>query len=75
MAHGVDNPELAARYWHVVEEVATQGDQAVQNAVHVSLIEWFAYGDADEQAALRDAAALQGPETKALVAYFLVPRE
>lgn len=75
MAHGVDNPELAARYWRVVEELATQGDQAVQNAVHVSLIEWFAWGAADEQAALRDATALQGPETKALVAYFLVPPE
>jgi hypothetical protein len=40
MERAAHDPELAARYWRVVEELATEGDQAVENAVHVSLIEW-----------------------------------
>jgi hypothetical protein len=39
----------------------------------VSLIEWFAWGDEREQAALVDAGALQGPQTKAIRAYYLLP--
>ena len=73
MAHGVDDPDVAARFWRVVEELAAHGDQAVENAVHVSLIEWFAWGDDTEQAALVSAGALQGPKTKAIRAYYLLP--
>jgi hypothetical protein len=73
MERGAHDPELAARYWRVVEELATEGDQAVENAVHVSLIEWFAWGEEREQAALVNAGALQGPKTKAIRAYYLLP--
>lgn len=73
MERGTHDPELAARYWRVVEELATEGDQAVENAVHVSLIEWFALGDERELAALVDAGPLQGPQTKAIRAYYLLP--
>jgi hypothetical protein len=59
--------DLAARFWRVVEELACTGDDGVQNAVHVSLIEWFAWGDDAEQAALAEAAPLQGPATRAMV--------
>jgi hypothetical protein len=61
------DPELAARFWRVVEELAVTGDQEVENAIHVSLIEWFAWGDDDEVAALIDAASLQGRATWAMV--------
>lgn len=59
--------DLAARYWRAVEELASTGDEGVQNAVHVSLVEWFAWGDDAEQAALAEAARLQGPATRAMV--------
>jgi hypothetical protein len=48
-------------HWQVVEDMAANGDQLVENAVRVSLIEWFAWGDEHEPAVLRDARPLQGP--------------
>ena len=45
MEHGLaERPELAQRYWSVVEDLAARGDEYVTNAVGVSLIEWFAWG-------------------------------
>jgi hypothetical protein len=75
MRHGLRNRELAARFWQVVEELAADGDQAVENAVWVSLIEWFAWGDDDEKAALVETGPLQGPKTKAIRACYLLPDE
>lgn len=75
MRHGLRNGELARRFWQVVEELAGQGDQAVENAIWVSLIEWFAWGDEEENAALVEAGPLQGPKTKAVRAYYLLPDE
>jgi hypothetical protein len=74
MSLGRRDTEIAARFWGVVEEMAEQGDEAVQNAVHVSLIEWFAWGDATEQAALLDASALHGDATTAMVRQYLPVR-
>ena len=75
MRHGLRDTELAARFWQVVKELAAEGEQAVENAVWVSLIEWFAWGDDDEKAALVEAGPLQGPKTKAIRAYYLLPDE
>jgi hypothetical protein len=73
MREGRRDDELAARFWRVVEELASQGDEEVENAVWVSLIEWFAWGDDEEKAALVEAGRLQGPQTKAIRAYYLIP--
>lgn len=67
MARVRADPDLAEAYWSAVERLASEGDSAVVNAVHASLIEWFAFGDADEKAALFDAAPMQGPATQAIV--------
>jgi hypothetical protein len=58
--------DLRRRYWRVVEELAANGDDGVNNAVHVSLIEWFAWGSPEEVRALDDARELQGPATRAI---------
>src|SRR6202042_3618621 len=52
---------LAHTYWAAVERLATNGDETVRNAVHASLIEWFAYGDECEKAALAEATSAHGP--------------
>jgi hypothetical protein len=62
-----DQPDLVQRYWSLVEELASRGDDYVKEAVHSSLIEYFAWGNESEQAALRNAEPLQGPATKAIV--------
>jgi hypothetical protein len=54
----------------VIERLASEGDEAVKNAVQVSLVEWFASGDHDEKRALVDAAGLQGPATAAIVRHY-----
>jgi hypothetical protein len=56
----------------VVEQLGAQGDAAVKDTVWASLIEWFGLGEPDEQAALRDAASLQGPATKRIVAQYVL---
>lgn len=73
MERGVTSSDVARRLWEAVEEMAATGDQAVENAVWVSLIEWFAHGDDTEKAALVDAGPLQGPKTMAIRAYYLLP--
>ena len=70
-----EQPDPAERYWAVVEELAAHGDEYVQDAVSVSLIEYFAWGTEDEQAALRDAEPLQGPATTSMVAAYDAHRE
>lgn len=67
MAGARHDQELARRFWRVIEEIASNADQGVDNAVHVSLIEWFAWGDEDEQAALSEAEPLQGPAIWSMV--------
>jgi hypothetical protein len=70
MERGRRDHDLAARYWRVVEELAAEGGDEVENAVWVSLIEWFAHGSPAEQRALVDADPLQGPKTKAIRAHY-----
>lgn len=70
MESGGQNPKLAARYWSVVEELAATGDEAVENAVWVSLVEWFAWGSDDERSALRSARPLLGPATVRIAAHY-----
>lgn len=67
MAHGLGDAELAARFWRTVEDLAANGNQYVAEAVHTSLVEWFAWGDDAEQGALREAESMQRPETRAMV--------
>jgi hypothetical protein len=67
MAEVRPRPALARTYWSAVERLASEGDEAVRNAVHASLIEWFAWGDQDEKDALAEAAEAQGPATAALL--------
>jgi hypothetical protein len=59
----------------VVEELAAHGDPDVENAVWVSLIESFAWGDDEEKSALVTAGPRQGPKTKAIRAYYLLPEK
>lgn len=59
--------EMARRFWMSVDWMAIKGDQYVENAVGVSLIEWFAWGSKEEQQVLLDAAPLQGSHTRAIV--------
>lgn len=67
MGRARSDQELAARFWRVVEELASYGDDEVKNAIHVSLIQWFACGDEDEQAALMEAEPHQGRATWVMV--------
>lgn len=67
MADVRENPDLVATYWSVVERLARDGDEAVTNAVHASLIEWFALGSHEEQQALYGAAGHQGPATAKII--------
>jgi hypothetical protein len=71
MEHGKRDKDLSVRFWQVIEELAANGDDGVENAVHVSLVEWFAWGSKAEQAALTEAEHLQGPATSAMVRAYL----
>jgi hypothetical protein len=68
--HALSVPKLAARYWAAVETLAAEGDEDVKNAVHVSLIEWFAWGDEQESRALRNSVSALRPATRAMAAHF-----
>lgn len=59
--------DLSRRYWMAVEKLASEGDDDVENAVGVSLIEWFAWGDEGERAALIAAQDWHGPATRNMV--------
>lgn len=62
------DPELARRYWMTVERMAMEGDDFVTNALGVSLIESFAWGDENQKAALREAMPRFGPEPQSIAA-------
>jgi hypothetical protein len=70
MAVARHDDDLRRRYWEVVEQLASSEGQYVDNAVHTSLIEWFAWGDEDEKNALVTAYPLLGRETRRMVSYF-----
>lgn len=57
------NEEVERRYWAVVEQLAVHGDDGVENAVGVSLIEHFS-SDPSSQARFRNARRFQGPATR-----------
>ena len=67
MAHGLDDAELRRRFWMTVERLAASGDDYVENALGVSLVEWFAWGSEREKQGLRDAMPLHGPATRGIV--------
>jgi hypothetical protein len=67
MARVRADPELAEAYWSAVGRLASEGDRTVTNAVSASLVEWFAWGDADDKAALVEAAPMLGPATQAML--------
>ena len=43
-----EDAEVRLRYWDTVERLARDGDEAVKNAVHVSLVEWFVGSPGDD---------------------------
>jgi hypothetical protein len=67
----VHNPELQRRFWMTVDRLATQGDNQVQNAIGVSLIEWFAWGNDRERALIVDAKPLMSSTVRACTDDFL----
>jgi hypothetical protein len=62
-----DQPELSRRVWLALDHLATEADDYVQNALDVSLVEYFAWGSDDEKAALRDATPLFSPAMMRIV--------
>ncbi len=64
MSAALQNAEFTRRYWMAVERVALEADDFVENALGVSVIEWFAWGDQQHSAALRDAWSLLGSKTR-----------
>lgn len=71
VSQAVDNPELQRRFWMVVDRLAVLGDDSVQNAIGVSLIEWFAWGDDRERATLIAAKPLMSSVVRAITDEFL----
>ena len=59
---------LARRFWMAVERVSATGDEDVENAIGVSLIETFAWGNQHQRAALLEARPMFGPATRAIAA-------
>ena len=55
MTDAQHNRELQRRYWMAVDRLADHGDDSVQNAIGVSLIEWFAWGSDQERRVLISA--------------------
>lgn len=70
MAEVRRHPDLLRTYWSAVERLASEGDEPVRNAVHASLIEWFACGGQDEKDALVEAAEMQGLATAAIIRHY-----
>jgi hypothetical protein len=71
MSQALDNPESQRRFWMVVDRLAALGDDAVQNAIGVSLIEWFAWGNDRERATLIAAKPLMSSLVRAITDEFL----
>jgi hypothetical protein len=66
VSQAVDSPEVQRRFWMVVDRLAVRGDSGVQNAIGVSLIEWFAWGDDRERATLVAAKPLMSSVVRAI---------
>ena len=73
MLEARSNPDRARTYWLAVERLAGDGDEAVRNAVHASLIEWFAWGDRNAKDALAEAEPMQGPATADIIRHYQDP--
>jgi hypothetical protein len=63
--------ELKRRYWMTVDWLTTRGDDLVQNAIAVSLVEWFARGESSERTMLVDAKSLMSPTVQSIADEFL----
>ena len=70
MREARSDSDLRSRYWATVEDLAASPGQYVREAVHSSLIEWFAWGSPEEKDALVDAYDLIGPETRKILGYY-----
>lgn len=70
MDRKADN-EFRVRYWDAVELLASGGDEAVKNAVHVSLVEWFLAAPGEDADAFLASMQLQGPATAAMASHYL----
>ena len=62
MSQALNSLALQRRFWMTVDRLAACGDDAVQNAIGVSLIEWFAWGNDRERATL--GASPEDAETR-----------
>jgi hypothetical protein len=71
MSDVLGNAEMQRRFWMVVDRLATQGDCRVENAVGVSLIEWFAWGDDRQRATLVAAKPLMSTAVRDVADEFL----
>ena len=65
------DPELQRRFWMAVDWLQEHGDRYVQNALGVSLIEWFAWGDKKERELLVHAKPLMSSAVRAVADDFL----
>ena len=63
--------ERERRFWDVVERIARVGDEHVVEALHVSLVEWFAWGHEHERGALVAHATRERPLVRAMAAHYL----
>ena len=71
VSQALDSTELQRRFWMAVDRLAVFGDDAVQNAIGVSLIEWFAWGDDRERTILVAAKPLMSSAARAITDEFL----
>ena len=71
MSQALDSLALQRRFWMTVDRLAACGDDAVQNAIGVSLIEWFAWGNDRERATLVAAKPLMSGLVRAISDEFL----
>ena len=73
VSDALDDPALRRRFWMVVDRLAVLGDDRVENAVGVSLIEWFAWGSDQERSMLVEAKPLMSSHIRAMTEEFLRP--
>ena len=65
------DPHLERRFWMTVDWLWMHGDDRVQNAIGVSLIEWFAWGSPEQQEMLREAKPLMSAAIRSVASTFL----
>lgn len=71
VSHALEDPELRQRFWNVVDRLAMRGGKYVENAVGVSLVEWFAWGNDRERSMLIEAMPLMSGRVRAVADEFL----